>query len=132
MKKRLLLGMFVFILAISLCGCGKSIEKQLTDGGIWCDVDGNPQVVYFSDGTGKDHGTLFTWSITEDGRLYIYEDGWSETYSIVFEEPTGGSSKIGPDMYLHLIDSYGDEIILVSGGPMQAQDWDYDWSQWEQ
>ncbi|MBR5792115.1 MAG: hypothetical protein IKY34_03280 [Ruminiclostridium sp.] len=135
MKNRRLtsLALCFVLFTMFLSGCGKSIEKQLVDGGIWYDLDGNPQVVYFSDGTGKDHGTLFTWSITEDNRLYINEDGWTETYSISFEKPAKNNSKVKvADMYLRLIDPYGDEILLKTGGLVQIQDADYDWSQWEQ
>lgn len=128
MKKRILLGLFVCVLAISLCGCGKSIEKQLIDGGIWCDLDGQPQAVFFADGTAKDLGGPVSWSITEDDQLYVSGDGWSETYSIIFEE---GTHKLGPDMYLYLIDSDGDETVLQTG-LMAFQDWDYDFSYWEQ
>lgn len=118
----------VMLLMVTLSGCEQSIDTQLVDGGIWCDAyTYDPQLVFFEDGTGKDHGNQFHWDITEDNRLHISMGDWSETYSVSFVKGES-EAKVGVDKYLYLIDSNGDEIALESG-MMTLQE---DMSPWRQ
>lgn len=107
-----------------------SPEYKLVTQGIWY-MNGEPQIVFFEDGTGKYHGNVFYWKMIEDGRLRAVADGRSENYDIFFEDGEGKTGKIGTDVYLHLIDEDGDEQILEGGGIVKLQESGYDWSQWE-
>ena len=107
-----------------------SPEYKLVEQGIWY-MDGEPQIVFFEDGTGKEHGTTFYWKMLENDRLYLAADGGSGTYDIFFEDGEGKTQVLGTDVYLHLIDEDGYEQIFEGGGIITLQDADYDWSQWE-